>query len=120
LRGYQRVAKLTTKKQKSQEAKEYARTYYLQNKERLILNAQDWQKRNKEKNKENQKAYYEANKDRISKNGKAYREANKDRIKAYYEANKPVCQNCGEHVPSLRKASVQGRQVWLCTRCILS
>ena len=63
--------------------------------------------------KEYNKSYYEANKDKILEQKKAYREANKDKIKAYYKANKDKIRerrkNTSVNIPLLGSGSRGGK-----------
>jgi hypothetical protein len=121
--------------------KAYMKTYYEANRGRIAERMKAYYEANRDKFKayyeanrgriaERMKAYYEANRDkfkayreanrgRIAERMKAYYEANRDKFKAYREAKQPVCQGCGRHVPSVRKASVDGKAVWICSRCLV-
>ena len=71
---------------------EKKKSYYEANKEKIGEKIKSYYEANKEKIAEKNKSYYEANKEKIAKRDKSYREINKEKIakrdKSYYEANK--------------------------------
>lgn len=73
--------------------------YYLDNKEKILVQSKEYYEINKEKvserhkeyrdnNKDKMKEYYEDNKENFLKNRKQYRKDNKEKISEYYKNNK--------------------------------